>query len=110
MSRNIVGGQVDAICARGDRHIRAGINEQTRFTFHVSRFTNHADCIARQRFEFPGRQVFFAKLDVVNSRARGFCDLGQQALAAMRFVSGKLFAVGDVAEQHLAVGTQHSAK
>src|SRR5260370_36199875 len=64
--------------------------------------------LARQSFQLPRAEIFFAELDVGDAGARGFGHFGEQRLPAGAFVAPKLAAVGNVIEQ-AAVSHRFSA-
>jgi len=100
--RDIVGPQMNAVCADSKRDVSAGIDQEaSRCSLVVSRslFTNESDCLTGELFEFTSAEAFFAKLDVVYATEGSFGDFGEQRTATLRFAAGKLTAVGNVVEQ-----------
>ena len=91
---------MDAVGPSAESDIGAGTDQKVRCTFRVLRFANDANNVTGQRLQFAGREVFFPKLDVIHAGTGGFRYLGQQKFTAVWLGSGKLFAVGDVVEEH----------
>ena len=96
-----MGAEVNAAGGGGQGDVSAGVNQENSGQSSVlsSQFENDAHGFASQRFEFAGGEIFFAKLDVVDTAACGFGDFVEEMEAAGVLVAGEGGAVGDVVEE-----------
>lgn len=104
---------MNAIGAAGDRHIDAGVDEEAgRGSLIIGRLcvfsADDERCLSRQSFQIANSQVFFAKLNVIDSSTCRFRDLIKQSAAASGLIAAELAAVCDVVEK-AAVRHQPSA-
>ena len=116
MRRDIVSAQMNAVGSRGQRDVRARVDEEASSQFSVlssqwSAVVAPRQGVPCQHFQLPGAQIFFAELDVVDARTGGFGDFGEQGAAAGAFVAAKLASVGDVIEQTaVAISSQRTTR
>ena len=87
-----------AIGANGESYIHARVDKQSSFppvTLGVLR-PDDLHGFARQRLQFACQQVFFPKLDVIDTTPCSFGDLVEKAGSARELVAGKGGAIGNV--------------
>src|ERR1700722_14040478 len=109
MNCHVVGAQMNTVGFRGKRNVGARVDEKTGSRFPAlgsgcSALTEDGEGVACQNFQRFRAQVFFAELDVVDVRTRGFRDFREQSATPGAFVAGKLASVGDVIKQ---AGARH---
>ncbi len=92
---------MNAVGGGGQGDVGAGVDEESSSQFPVlsSQFEDDAHGFTGQRFQFAGREVFFAELDVVDTVTCGFGDFVEETLAAGGLVAGEGATVGNVVEQ-----------
>jgi hypothetical protein len=86
----------------GDIGSRVDEEAGRQFRIRGSRWgtvANGTECCAGQSLEFASGKLLLAQLDEVNPATRRLCDLRKQTALAGVFVTGKLGATGNVAEQ-----------
>jgi hypothetical protein len=92
---------VHAIGPGRESNVSAGIDEESSSQFPVlsSQLRKDVDRVARELLKFPGGEIFFAKLDEIDSGATSFTDLGEHCATPLLLISRKLAAIRDVVEQ-----------
>jgi hypothetical protein len=101
LRRDVVGAEVNAVGSDGKDNVRAGVDEQASSQFPVlsSQFCDYGEGFSSEKFQLSRGQVFFAKLDVVDSGADSLGDFFKETAAARGFVWAEGSAVGDVVEK-----------
>ena len=92
---------MDSIGTNRQRYVGSRVDQKSSSQFSVlsSQLIENAQGLASQRFELPGGEILFAKLDLVDAGAGGFDNFFQQAPATHGFVPRECIAVGDVVEK-----------
>jgi hypothetical protein len=92
---------MDTVGSSGEGNVRTGVDQESGSQSPVlsSQFLDRGCGLPGKPFQLARRQIFFAELDVVDSRAGGFRDFLKKVSTSGRLVSGKRGAVGDVVEK-----------
>jgi hypothetical protein len=95
---------MDSVGLNSKCNISAGVDKQSRSSFSVlssqlRTFADDAHRFAGQGFQFARAEIFFPKLNVVDTGSGGFSDFLQQAATAGSFAPGECPSVRDVVEK-----------
>ncbi len=98
----IVGRQMNAIGARRQSNVGAGVHKQRGSIFSACLLgvADDAHRFAGQRLQFAGVQVLFSKLNVIDSGGGGIRDFAEQTSASRSLIPRKPAAIRDVVKKH----------